>query len=80
MSTETNTDHIDDSEHRLPLDAAGEITLSVVEVLTGRGFITGKSGSGKSNSASVIVLEARMFKEHPAEASTHVFYGNGDGE
>ncbi|WP_152417873.1 ATP-binding protein [Haloferax mucosum] len=31
--------------------------LPVVEVLTGRGFITGKSGSGKSNSAGVIVEE-----------------------
>ncbi|MFC6991457.1 helicase HerA domain-containing protein [Haladaptatus sp. GCM10025707] len=31
-----------------------EITLPVVEVLTGRGFITGKSGSGKSNTASVV--------------------------
>ncbi|WP_135661486.1 ATP-binding protein [Halorhabdus rudnickae] len=30
------------------------VSLPVVEVLTGRGFITGKSGSGKSNSASVI--------------------------
>lgn len=30
-------------------------TLPVIEVLTGRGFITGKSGSGKSNTASVIV-------------------------
>jgi DNA-binding transcriptional regulator GbsR (MarR family) len=33
------------------------VTLPVVEVLTGRGFITGKSGSGKSNSASVIIEE-----------------------
>ena len=32
-------------------------TLPVVEILTGRGFITGKSGSGKSNTASVIVEE-----------------------
>lgn len=32
-------------------------TLPVVEVLTGRGFVTGKSGSGKSNTASVIVEE-----------------------
>lgn len=32
-------------------------TVPVVEVLTGRGFITGKSGSGKSNTASVIVEE-----------------------
>ncbi len=31
-----------------------EVTLPVVELLTGRGFVTGKSGSGKSNSASVI--------------------------
>lgn len=36
-------------------NAAGtEVTLPVVELLTGRGFVTGKSGSGKSNSASVI--------------------------
>jgi hypothetical protein len=41
-----------------------EITLSAdgfsmptVEVLTGRGFITGKSGSGKSNTASVVAEE-----------------------
>ncbi len=32
-------------------------TLPVIEILTGRGFITGKSGSGKSNSASVIAEE-----------------------
>ncbi|WP_136715293.1 ATP-binding protein [Halorientalis salina] len=30
------------------------IDLPVVEILTGRGFVTGKSGSGKSNSASVV--------------------------
>ena len=30
------------------------VSLPVVELLTGRGFITGKSGSGKSNSASVV--------------------------
>jgi len=41
-----------------------EITLSAdgfsmptVEVLTGRGFVTGKSGSGKSNTASVVAEE-----------------------
>ena len=38
--------------------ASGEadetVSLPVVELLTGRGFVTGKSGSGKSNSASVI--------------------------
>jgi len=31
-----------------------DVPLPVVELLTGRGFVTGKSGSGKSNSASVI--------------------------
>ncbi|WP_284013713.1 helicase HerA domain-containing protein [Halobaculum litoreum] len=31
------------------------ISLPVVEILTGRGFITGKSGSGKSNTASVVI-------------------------
>jgi hypothetical protein len=31
-----------------------DVSLPVVELLTGRGFITGKSGSGKSNSASVL--------------------------
>jgi hypothetical protein len=30
------------------------VELPVVEILTGRGFVTGKSGSGKSNTASVI--------------------------
>ena len=32
-------------------------TLPVIELLTGRGFVTGKSGSGKSNTASVIAEE-----------------------
>ncbi|WP_181692450.1 helicase HerA domain-containing protein [Natronomonas sp. LN261] len=32
----------------------GDVELPVVDLLTGRGFVTGKSGSGKSNSASVI--------------------------
>ena len=35
-------------------DPEAEISLPVVELLTGRGFVTGKSGSGKSNSASVV--------------------------
>ncbi|CAI49181.1 DUF87 domain protein [Natronomonas pharaonis DSM 2160] len=36
-------------------DRAGDgVELPVVDVLTGRAFVTGKSGSGKSNSASVI--------------------------
>ncbi|RDZ61397.1 hypothetical protein C5B90_19175 [Haloferax sp. Atlit-12N] len=45
------------SDEQLPLDAGGEVSLPVVDVLTGRGFITGKSGSGKSNTASVIIEE-----------------------
>jgi len=44
-------------EKEFPLDESGEVTLPTVEVLTGRGFITGKSGSGKSNSASVLIEE-----------------------
>ncbi|MFB6298433.1 MAG: helicase HerA domain-containing protein [Salinirussus sp.] len=35
-------------------DPDAPVSLPVVELLTGRGFVTGKSGSGKSNSASVI--------------------------
>ena len=31
------------------------VDLPVVELLTGRGFVTGKSGAGKSNSASVVI-------------------------
>ncbi|SEU01230.1 helicase HerA domain-containing protein [Natrinema hispanicum] len=33
------------------------VELPIVELLTGRAFITGKSGSGKSNSASVVAEE-----------------------
>lgn len=33
------------------------LRLPVIELLTGRGFITGKSGSGKSNTASVVAEE-----------------------
>ena len=35
-------------------DAGAALELPVVDVLTGRSFVTEKSGSGKSNSASVI--------------------------
>ena len=37
------------------LSAGTSVSLPVVEILTGRGFITGKSGSGKSNTASVVI-------------------------
>jgi len=36
-------------------DPGAPVSLPVVELLTGRGFVTGKSGSGKSNTASVLV-------------------------
>jgi len=36
-------------------DPGTPVELPVVELLTGRGFVTGKSGSGKSNTASVLV-------------------------
>ena len=36
-------------------DPGTPVELPVVDILTGRGFITGKSGSGKSNTASVII-------------------------
>lgn len=54
MATESDTAVPSD---RISLDESGETTLPIVEILTGRGFITGKSGSGKSNTASVIVEE-----------------------
>lgn len=48
----------------LALDEPGEITLPVVDVLTGRAFLTGKSGAGKSNSASVLAEEL-LDRGHP---------------
>ena len=58
MSTdpETGTASSESVERTLPIATDGT-TLPVVEVLTGRGFITGKSGAGKSNSASVVAEE-----------------------
>ncbi|WP_276261016.1 ATP-binding protein [Haloglomus litoreum] len=35
--------------------AGNEVELPVVELMTGRGFVTGKSGGGKSNTASVVI-------------------------
>ncbi|GAB3027252.1 ATP-binding protein [Natronobiforma cellulositropha] len=45
-----------ESIERLAVSADG-FTLPVEDVLTGRGFVTGKSGSGKSNTASVVAEE-----------------------
>lgn len=47
----------DSSTRAITLDANGELSIPILDILTGRGFITGKSGSGKSNSASVIAEE-----------------------
>jgi len=38
-------------------NSGAPVELPVVDVLTGRGFVTGKSGSGKSNTASVVIEE-----------------------
>lgn len=42
------TDHEAAEDEAIAIDADGEITLPVIDVLTGRAFLTGKSGSGKS--------------------------------
>lgn len=44
-------------EDAIPLDDGREVTLPIVDVLTGRGFITGESGWGKSTTASVVAEE-----------------------
>jgi len=52
------TEHIDVAEVSSGQGGTGRpgttVRLPVVELLTGRGFVTGKSGSGKSNTASVV--------------------------
>jgi len=59
----TETQHVTVGELRAEDGEAadGPVDLPVVQLLTGRGFVTGKSGSGKSNTASVVgeeLLEA----------------------
>ncbi len=49
------------------------VTLPVIQVLTGRAFVTGKSGSGKSNTASVVIEEL-------LEAGYPVLIVDADGE
>src|SRR6056297_3241401 len=55
------------------INAGTPVELPVVDLLTGRGFITGKSGSGKSNTASV-VLENLLDNNFP------VLVVDSDGE
>ncbi|MFB6244485.1 MAG: helicase HerA domain-containing protein, partial [Halobaculum sp.] len=57
MSEETITvaDVSDGPGGASDLQPGTPISVPVVEILTGRGFITGKSGSGKSNTASVVI-------------------------
>ena len=51
----------------------GRLEFPIVEMLTGRGFVTGKSGSGKSNTTSVVVEEL-------LEAGYPVLIVDTDGE
>ena len=57
MSAETETDSTTMADRAIPVGVGADdraFELPVEEVLTGRGAILGKSGSGKSNSASVL--------------------------
>lgn len=56
MSTETRTLGAERSTTELFVGRDGE-TLPLQDVVTGRGFITGKSGAGKSHSGGVLVEE-----------------------
>jgi len=67
--TEQETIHVADVSEGIGGDATADpgtpVELPVVDVLTGRSFITGKSGSGKSNTASV-VIENLLSNGYPA--------------
>ena len=52
-------------EQTLALGDNDDVELPVIDVLSGRGFLTGKSGSGKSNSASVIFEELLSHPDGP---------------
>lgn len=45
MSTDTKQNTMTSDEETIPLDEDGDVRLPVVELLTGRGLLTGKSGS-----------------------------------
>lgn len=57
MPNSASSEHEDEQPEQQITVGVDGFELPVVELLTGRGFITGKSGSGKSNSASVVVEE-----------------------
>ncbi|SDY16329.1 helicase HerA domain-containing protein [Halopenitus persicus] len=71
------TIHVADVSDGVGGDAESEpgdpVELPVVDVLTGRSFITGKSGSGKSNTASVLI-------ENLLEDNYPVLIVDSDGE
>ena len=77
MSEQTETITVADVSARpggaSNLEPGTPISLPVVEILTGRGFITGKSGSGKSNTASVVI-------ENLLDNNFPVLIVDGDGE
>jgi DNA-binding transcriptional regulator GbsR (MarR family) len=56
MSESVQPDSQGSTSKTIPINRSGD-TIPVVELLTGRGVILGKSGSGKSNTASVITEE-----------------------
>jgi hypothetical protein len=69
-------DTAEDGDQRIHVGetADGErLEFPIVEMLTGRGFVTGKSGSGKSNTTSVVVEEL-------LEAGYPVLIVDTDGE
>ncbi len=55
-TTETAADGSSDTTHELPIGVDGA-TVPAQEIVTGRGFVTGKSGAGKSNSVTVLLEE-----------------------
>jgi hypothetical protein len=53
--TEQRSDSADAQERSIAVSSDGETALPLSETVMGRAFITGKSGSGKSNSVGVLV-------------------------
>jgi hypothetical protein len=53
--SEQRGDSADAHERSIAISSDGETTLPLSETVMGRAFVTGKSGSGKSNSVGVLV-------------------------